>query len=454
MIPAPDSPYLIDASGYRGSAERIFLPASEAEAAGILKEATSLEKPVTIAGAGTGVTGGRVPHIGWLICLERLNKIEIRGDRAICGAGVLLRDVQNAAAPNQFYAPDPTETGASVGGSIATNASGSRSFLYGPTRRHVRAIRVLLMSGELLTLQRGERPPFEVPVLPATGATKNTAGYYLRPGIDFMDLFIGSEGTLGVVTEAELSLLPAPASLLTGVIFFESDEQALDAVDAWRPVPALRMLEYLDGGSLDLLRTRFPEIPSGARACVLVEREGEDLDWLDSSSGTVSSLFDASWFAATASDRERFRRFRHALPEAVNDLVRRRNLTKMGSDFAVPPGRSREMLGIYRETLEGEFPGQYVIFGHIGDAHLHVNVLPGNEEEWRRGNALLTGFAREAVRLGGTVSAEHGLGKRKRHLLEIQYSAAGIGKMKSVKTVLDPLWLLGPGNLFGSRGDA
>ncbi len=444
MVPDTDSPYLTDASGYRGSAERILLPTSEPEVAQILREAAALGKPVTIAGAGTGLTGGRVPHTGWVLCLERLRALEIHDGYATCGAGVLLRDLQAAAAPRQFYAPDPTETGASVGGSIATNASGSRSFLYGATRRHVRALRVILANGETLTLKRGEKPPFEVPTLPASAATKNTAGYYLRPDIDYIDLFIGSEGTLGVVTEAELALLRTPDSLFTGVVFFESDEQALHAVDDLRPTPLLRMLEYLDGGSLDLLRPRFPEIPVEARACLLIE--GQNDDWLDR-----VEIMESSWFAASASDRERFRQFRHALPEAVNDLVRRRGLTKMGSDFAVPIQRNWEMLRIYRETLDREFPGQYVIFGHIGDAHLHVNVLPANDAEWQRASALMTEFARQAVGLGGTVSAEHGLGKRKRHLLQIQYTASEIEKMKDVKRMLDPNWLLGPGTLFDDR---
>lgn len=452
MIPEVDSPYLTDASGYRGSAEEIFLPASEEEVAQILREAAAKQTPVTIAGAGTGLTGGRVPHTGWLVCLERLTRLAIHEGYAICGAGRLLRDVQAAAAPGQFYAPDPTENGASVGGSIATNASGSRSFRYGPTRRHVRELRVVLANGDLLVLKRGEKPPFEVPELPASRASKNTAGYYLRPGMDYMDLFIGSEGTLGVVTEAELALLPVPESLFTGVVFFESDEQALDAVDQWRPAASLRMLEYLDSGSLDLLRARFPEIPAKAKACVLIESEDEDPAWLGDFSGMDTTLLDASWFAASASDRERFRRFRHALPEAVNDLVRRRNLTKMGSDFAVPLECNRDMLRIYRETMEREFPGQYVIFGHIGDAHLHVNVLPANKEEWQRASGLMTGFARQAVTFGGTVSAEHGLGKRKRHLLEIQYTPAEVDKMKAVKTLLDPHWLLGPGTLFHQPG--
>jgi len=446
MRPAPDSPYLTDASGYRGAAERLFLPESEKEVAEILREASGTRTPVTIAGAGTGLTGGRVPQAGWLVCLERLNAIEAGEGRAVCGAGVLLREVRRAAAPRQFYAPDPTEDGASVGGSIATNASGSRSFLYGPTRRHVRGLRVVLASGETLALRRGEKPPFDLPVLPAPGTTKNTAGYYLRPEMDYMDLFIGSEGTLGVVTEAELALLPMRGSLFTGVVFFESDEAALDAVDEWRPAVGLRMLEYLDAASLDLLRPRFPEIPAGARACLLVDSENDE--WLGDFPGLDTSLLETSWFATGAADRERFRRFRHALPEAVNDLIRRRHLTKMGSDFAVPAGRNRDMLRIYRETLDREFPGQYVIFGHIGDAHLHVNVLPANDAEWQRANGLMTEFARKAVELGGTVSAEHGLGKRKRHLLGIQYTQREIEEMKSVKRRLDPEWLLGRGTLF------
>src|SRR6202012_5503918 len=121
----------------------------------------------------------------------------------ICGPGVLLRELQAAVAPKQFYAPDPTENSASVGGSVTSNASGSRSFLYGPTRLHVRAIRVVLAGGEVLGLKRGDKPPFEIPALPETHAKKNTAGYYMRAGMDFMDLFIGSEGTLGAITEAE-----------------------------------------------------------------------------------------------------------------------------------------------------------------------------------------------------------------------------------------------------------
>ncbi len=417
----------------------------------IVRDAAAAQVPLTISGAGTGLTGGRVAQGGWVVSLDRLNRIETHNGYAVCGAGALLRDLQSAAAATkQFYAPDPTEWGASIGGTIATNASGSRSFRYGDTRRHVRALRVVLADGETLALNRGEKPPFELPAIEPPQTTKNTAGYYLRPGMDYLDLFVGSEGTLGIVTEAELQLLLAPEELFTGVVFFDSDESALAAVDGWRPVAGLRMLEYMDAASLNLLRPRYPEIPVEARAAVLIEQESEqgvEEAWIERLEASAA-LLDASWFALSAADRERFRKFRHAVPEAVNDLVRQRNLTKMGSDFAVPIPRNRDMLRVYRDTLDREFPGQYVIFGHIGDAHLHTNILPASDAEWQRAKVLMMNFAAEAVRMGGTVSAEHGLGKRKKDLLPIQFGGGHIAAMKSVKARLDPQNLLGRGTLF------
>jgi FAD/FMN-containing dehydrogenase len=450
MHPPADSPYLIDASGYTGSAERILLPQNEAGVAGIMRDAAASGTAVTVSGAGTGLTGGRVPHGGWVVSTERLHEGYAR-----CGAGALLRNLQSAAAAaRQFYAPDPTEWGASIGGTVATNASGSRSFRYLDTRRHVRALNVVLANGEILELRRGEKPPFELPSLPAPDTTKNTAGYYLRPGMDYLDLFIGSEGTLGIVTHAELTLLPVPGILFTGVVFFDSDESALQAVEAWRSIPALQMLEYMDAGSLDLLRGRFPEIPGDARAALLIEqeiRDGEDAEdaWFERLEAS-GALLEASWFATSAADRERFRRFRHAVPEAVNDLVRRNNLTKMGSDFAVPIAANRTMLRAYRDALDREFPGRYVVFGHIGDAHLHANILPSNDAEWKRAGELMREFARRAVELGGTVSAEHGLGKRKRDFLTLQFMPEQIACMKHVKKLLDPQCLLGRGTLFAA----
>ena len=442
-----------DASGYQGDADRLLTPATGDEVCRILREAWAARIPVTIAGARTGVTGGCCPDGGWAVSLEKLRALEIRTGSASAGAGVPLTDLHAAAQQSgQFYPPDPTEWSASAGGTIATNASGSRSFRYGSTRRWIRALAFATMDGALHRVRRGDKVDFPFTVLPAPRTTKHTAGYFLRDGLDWIDLLCGSEGTLAVVLEAELELLPQPTQLLSGVVFFPGEPPSLAAVEAWREVPQLRMLEFFDAASLELLRRKYPEAPAGARAALLVEQEldglaGDPVDeWLERMD--AAGALEDSWFGDTAQDRERFRVLRHALPELVNDIVRRNGFQKIGSDFAVPVSKNAEMMRYYRDCVEREFAGASVIFGHIGDAHVHVNLLPASAEQEAQGRELMTAFARHAVGLGGTVSAEHGLGKRKRHLLAIEYTPKEIDAMTDVKRRLDPHWLLGRGTLF------
>ena len=297
------------------------------------------------------------------------------------------------------------------------------------------------MDGRILQVARGDKVDFPVPRIPLPNTTKNTAGYALAPDMDWIDLFTGSEGTLGIVAEAELQLLPEPADLLAGVVFFQSDGAAVDVVEAWRALDGLRVIEYFDANSLAVLRERYPEVPGDAGAALLIEQEDGDIDFW------AEHVPEDSWFAASYQDRERFRRFRHALPEIVNDTVRRRGYLKVNSDYAVPLDRNLEMLAHYHLCLR-KLSLDYVIFGHIGDAHVHVNILPKSEADFKAGQDLMLEFARHAVELGGTVSAEHGLGKRKAHLLALQYTPAQIEAMKEVKRRLDPNWLLNRGNIF------
>jgi FAD/FMN-containing dehydrogenase len=436
-----------------GCAERVIVAADEAEVVETLRAANDRAIPVTVVGAGTGVTGARVAFGGWVLSLEKLNRLEVGQGFAIAGPGVLLRDVHAAAqASGQFYPPDPTETSAAIGGNIGTNASGSRSYRYGSTRRWVERLRVVLAGGRVLDVRRGDAIDFDPPAIPLPDVTKNTAGYLLRPGMDWVDLFVGSEGTLGVVTEATLRLLPMPRAILSGVVFFAGDEQALDAVESWRGQAPARMFEYMDRASLDMLRARIPEIPAAAGAAILIEQELESEEdpevdrWLERIE-SAGALAEESWFGFSAADRERFRVFRHTLPELVNDRVRRSGAMKMNTDYAVPLARNREMLAYYRKKLDEEFPGSYVLFGHIGDAHVHVNIF-SNPANPGHATAVLLDLARQAVALGGTVSAEHGLGKRKAHLLKLQYTPEQLDAMKAVKRRLDPKGILGQGTLF------
>jgi len=443
-----------DSSGYRGTADRVLQPTTTGELAQILGEANEKRTPVTIAGAGTGLTGARVPHGGVVISLARFQTLEISKGSARCGAGLALSELQDEAAKTrQFFGPNPTENSASVGGIISTNAGGARSFRFGAVRRHVQALQVTFADGRTVELKRGDRVDFPYQVVRQPQTTKNAAGYYLQPDLEWMDLLAGSEGTLGVVTEAELALLPEPGAILSGVVFFRTEEQMLDAVDEWRHLDGLRLLESMDARALDLLRPRYPEISPNANAALLIESDLTSEDDVEVDRWTErlereGCLDEESWFGMQAADRERFRAFRHALPAMVVDRARHGNCRKFGTDFAVPLERNRDLYNYYRERCDAIFPQQYTIFGHIGDANVHVNLLPDTEEGALKAEALMEDFANYVVSLGGTVAAEHGVGKLKTNLLKLMYSEREIDAMREVKRQLDPHWILGRGTIF------
>jgi FAD/FMN-containing dehydrogenase len=447
------APFLEDSSGYHGSADRAFVPSNLDELREIVKEAVSRQIPLTVAGAGTGLTGARVPQSGWVISLSRFKKIEIQGDVAQCGTGATLSELQIAAArTKRFFGPNPTETSASIGGVISTNAGGARSFRFGPVRHHVLALEVTFMDGRTVRVRKGDLVDFPFKPVSAPLLTKNAAGYYLTPPLQWIDLLAGSEGTLGIVTEAELQLFADPPALLGGVVFFESETAALDAVDEWRPIAGLRLMESMDEQSLRFLRPRYPDIPESARAALLIEQDLKGSDdpevdaWLDRLEAQ-GAMQNESWFGMTAAERERFREFRHVLPTMMVDHGRRSGI-KYGSDFAVPLNRNRDLYSYYRERCEALFPGRFAIFGHAGDANVHVNLLASGPEDAGLAESLMQDFARYAISLGGTIAAEHGVGKHKTNLLRLMYADEDIEAMKAVKRHLDPLWLLGRGTIF------
>jgi FAD/FMN-containing dehydrogenase len=455
QAPSPNiMPYLEDSSGYRGEAEQVFLPSNLDELREIVRASSTRGIPVSVAGAGTGLTGARVPHGGWVISLERFRSLEIEAGKARCGAGVILSDLHEAAGKaKQFFGPNPTEASASIGGVISTNAGGARSFHYGSVRRHVLALEVMLMDGRTLRVKRGDRVDFPVRTIHAPATTKNSAGYYLQPDLEWVDLFPGSEGTLGIVTQAELKLFPEPGAILSGVVFFPSDHHALSAVEAWRGIPELRYLEFMDGHSLTLLRPQYPDIPKDAAAALMIEQnlrseDDDEVDLWTARLAEAGALEEESWFGFTAADRERFREFRHTLATTMVDLTRRNGFPRYGTDFAVPFDRNRDLYAYYVRRCNEVLPGQYAIFGHVGDANVHIDLAPATPEQAKRVAELMPEFARYVVSLGGTVAAEHGIGKLKTDLLNLMYSPEEIDAMREVKRRLDPGWLLGRGTIF------
>ena len=484
--------FLADASNTAGGrAESVLFPESAQEVARALADASRGGTPVTVAGAGTGIVGGRVPYGGAVLSTSRLNRVGefVRetwgGGWATAGAGVVLSDFQREAkARGLLYPPDPTEGSCYIGGTVATNASGARTFKYGPTRAYVRALQVALTTGDLLEIRRGElfagadgsvtlplgggrAVEARLPTYTMPATRKHAAGYFTQPGMDLIDLFVGSEGTLGVVTEVELSLLTQPEGVLSGVVFFKSEESLLAFVREARErslksragsgegVDA-RAIEYFDGEALKFLRERYPLVPLGAAGAVFFEQETtprteEALmgEWL----GLVEAhdaLADESWFGTNEHDRAEMRAFRHALPVMVNEWLARRGQRKVSTDMAVPDAAFPEMLGFYKETLRaGRL--SYVIFGHIGDNHVHVNILPRDDAEAAAARETYGRFVERAVRLGGTVSAEHGVGKIKREYLRALYGERHLREMAELKRAFDPACVLGRGNVFAEE---
>lgn len=499
--------YLTDASNMPGGfAEKLFVPENVAEIAEILREADESGTPVAVSGARTGTVGGAVPFGGVVLSLERLNKIKSidkASMTAVVEPGVILADFQKAVeAEGFFYPPDPTEWSCQIGGTVATNASGSRSFKYGATREYVTGLTVVLADGDILKLKRGavfddangsieletERRKItaKVPSYERPNVRKNVSGYFNQTPLDAIDLFIGSEGTLGVIAEIELKLLPKAAGFFSGIVFFEKDNDLLAFVNEAKALsfanragslasfttppaqsgghPSLdkegsvvgvdaSLLEYFDDRALSFISEKFPETPSGMAGAIFFEQEttadNEDalLEQWNELLEKHNADVERSWFTTTDQDREKMRAFRHALPVSVNERVVRNKQKKIGTDMAVPDENFAGFLKFYKETLDASGI-DYVIFGHIGDCHLHANLLPKNDLEAERSRHLYGRFVAQALMLGGVISAEHGIGKLKSKYLNVMMGERYLNEMADLKRAFDPNGILGRGNMF------
>jgi len=471
--------YLVDASNFHGSCDAVYLPETKAELAEILKQQNDLGSSVTIAGNHTGLTGSGVPLNGVVVSMEKFNRIlEINtsGGFALVEPGVVLQDFQNELkTAGYFYPPDPTETNCFVGGTIATNASGAKTFKYGATRNFVLELELILADGESLVLQRGKhlaendlltlqtmsgkQLEVRLPKL-VMPKTKNASGYYLKEHMDAIDLFIGSEGTLGVITKAKLKILPLPSLLLSCVAFFKSEDDGLNFIDAARshskkvgsPLDT-RALEYLDYYSLQMLRQDFSQVDVSAQCAVWFEQEMKSENeneltekWIDMLTEHHADI-ETAWLGVDEKDRKIIHEFRHAVSSKVNEYISKNNLRKLGTDTAVPDEHFREFYSFAKSIVEKNKLA-YAAYGHFGNSHLHLNMLPKNEEEFLVGKEVYKQICHKAVELNGTVSAEHGIGKIKRDYLLMMYGSDVIEHLKYLKKVFDPKMILGNGNMF------
>jgi D-lactate dehydrogenase (cytochrome) len=483
------SSFLSDAAHVPGGfAAGVAHPRTEAEVAALLVSAAR----VLPVGVQSSLTGGATPRGEVVLSTRGLTQMggPDRG-RIRVGAGVVLGELQRTVASSGlYYPPVPTYDGASVGGTISTNAAGAATFKYGSTRRWVEAMTVVLADGDVLDIVRGQVAAspdgrFEiektsgdhvvvpVPSYMMPAVAKLSAGYYAKPGMDLVDLFIGSEGTLGVVVEATLALLPRPR-LAVALVRCANDSQAValtaalrhEATSAWanRGPLDVAAVEYMDARALrvvpdDVFARANLVRPHGDAVLLLVQIEVPDdvepaLDRLQTVL-QAAVAHDAD-LALPGDDRGAARLFalREAVPAGVNAIVASAQTTdpdveKTAGDVVVPFEHVADSIALYRGAFEHRGL-DYAIWGHISDGNLHPNVVPRTGDEVRRGREAILEIARGVVAMGGAPLAEHGIGRSalKQQLLRELYGDEAIEQMRAVKRALDPGWKLSPGVLF------
>jgi D-lactate dehydrogenase (cytochrome) len=490
--PAVVASFLSDAAHVPGGfAAGVATPHDEAELSALL----AVAERVLPVGAQSSLTGGATPRGEIVVNTRALTSIGRPEDRRVrVGAGVPLAALQaSLASSGLYYPPVPTYDGALVGGTIATNAAGAATFKYGATRPWVSAITVVLASGELLDIRRGEvtassggwfevvttasqvvRVPVPAYAMPAVA--KLSAGYFAAPGMDLIDLFIGSEGTLGIIADAELRLAPLPRRLVA-LVRCDGDEQALaltgllrdrSAVRGSAPEEALDIsaIEYADSRALQVVPDKAyarAGVPRPATASVLlwvqIELSGDEEAAIErlQAACAASGIGDDPLVAVPGDQRgiERLFGLREAVPASVNALVAaakargQPDIEKTAADPVVPFSRLPDSVALYRSAFESRGL-DYAIWGHVSDGNLHPNVIPRTLEDVQRGREAILEIARGVIGMGGAPLAEHGVGRSrlKQRLLRELYGEEGIAGMRAVKRALDPAGKLAPGVLF------
>ncbi len=496
---------LTDESRYtEGTPEQVFFPESEEDILLAVGAAHSENRSITLIGGKTGIVGAAVPTDGCVaICFSSMNKIlrvipHNDGTCLLeCEPGITLKEIGRflAAGPQAwpgpppegelpdakhfFYPPDPTEMDAELGGTVATNASGARSYLFGATRAHVDAISIVLASGETATIKRGDcvsvngvitlvtdqGPLYRIPVpFIKQGPAKNAAGYYIKSSMDLVDLLIGSEGTLAIFSSITIKVLREPC-FLSGLTFFPSRMAAFSFADFLQKEQRVAAIEYFDSSALALLAAHrsgtlkaLPDFPQGGTAVLWEFSEGEgatfenEMERWESALSGCGSSFDKTLAGFDDQGHERLKAFRHAVPEFVNNVIalnksKALSIRKVSTDTAVPLDRFRQVFAQQASLLE-KTGIRYAIFGHLGDGHLHINLMPNNDHEMTSALEAYDQLMTIAIDNDGTISAEHGIGKLKKKYLLKMYGEEAIGAMKRIKNVFDPDGLLNPGNLF------
>lgn len=507
------SSYLSDESGYYGHADNISFPKDQTSLLQIAQNLFDEQIPVTMQGARTGIVGAGVPTKGAIINISKLNSIlglhcENGTFYLRVSPGVLFSDLEQCLQAckfdtkewdddsqaayqqlledkNKFFIPGPTEKTATVGGAFAMGAAGINAVHYGAFQKQVERISVKIPSGDFWNIQRGEflfseegcklpNGKFLPFLLSENEISPTTPFLYGRPGMDLIDLFAGSEGMYGIITELTLRLTPSPENMWGVACFFDSLSCALDFIEflishQYEDV-VLSAIEFADSKALEYVcelkktSSKLSDIPdiSDEIQCMIYF---ELLSETENSEATENVLFEIlsvledmgvpeqrTWAACGNDEIERLRKLRHAIPESINQRISFNHLnnpyaTKISMDFSAPTQHFRELFKVYYDDIsESDIPA--VIFGHILDCRLHINFLPETEIQTFGSKNLLLKWADKIKAYGGLVCSENGLGKTKRYIFSNAITSLERQLILQTKEFFDPMLLLNPGNCF------
>ncbi len=517
--------YLKDESRISGKAETISFPENEAQVQAIVKILLKQKTPITVQGSRTGITGGAVPVCGHILNLSKMTKVtglelDLDGKFSIrVQPGISLSELNEQLfscrfdsdgwdkkalkaldvfkkAGRFFWPPDPSERSASIGGIAANNSRGICSFHYGPTRLHIKSIRVVDTNGEIHSIEQGQYV-FSQGVCPLPGGKviqldtallQRQSEENFKDSHDLMDLYLGSEGMLGVITELTLSLRPLPKEQWGIVFFFEHQYRALDFIQRIHPVQKRQKrpkgkkeqrtgsdtdivaIEVMDQTTLECIQDykkvntkvkELPDLDNSLTTAVYVEIHGNSTKQVEELSEMLLETAvqcdcdpDNTWAFCGEIEIQRPHIFRHAAAESVNWFIDKARLkdsriTKLGTDMRLEKGSLSELLEMVGRDLKSHGL-KAAIFGHAACGHLHVNILPQDYQQFDKARRLIKEWAKKIYAQKGSVVTEHGVGKIKKDLFGSIPLPQHLKVIRSVKQQFDPDGLWNPDNMLDS----
>ncbi len=430
--------YAADETPRRVEPEAVLFPASHDDVAGLVRIACEHRIALTPRGAGSGNVGGALPAPGSVVvsfeCMRRLLEFDPDNRLIVVESGVVTEEIDRVArSAGLFYPPDPGSSPyCRIGGNLAMNAAGPRAVKYGVTRDYVLGLRAV--TGDGREIRTGCR------------TTKGVTGY------DLTRLLVGSGGTLALVTEATLKLLPAPESVATLRVCFASTRDALDAVSRvmhQSVVPSA--LEFMDHRAIDAIRPTgaADDLAPGTRALLMVEADGAAADLPRQIAALEEALAGPGLLETKSGFERRAIAELWAARKSLSHAVKQIAPLKINEDVVVPVSQLASLVDFIDHTAQAQRLA-VVSFGHAGNGNLHVNLMvhPDDADEMDRAHLALDAIILRVLALGGTLSGEHGIGTEKRRFVAREIDAVTLDLMRAIRQQFDPHGLLNPGKLF------